>query len=203
MNFQEKKDLFKVRQTVLEMISDRGYVIPASMLSISFEQFSVQYDMKNIDLYIEDANGVKEKKYYVYFHTEMSFGKNDMKNIVQKIMNQYQDDNMGIIILLKDKENTSIQKEKGKPLYRNVEFFEQKKMTFNITKHVFVPKHVIMTPEEETQVIEKYDTPKSKFPKISVSDPVAKYYGMKPEQMCKIIRNDPEVGLSISYRIVK
>jgi DNA-directed RNA polymerase I, II, and III subunit RPABC1 len=201
MNFQEKKDLFKVRQTVLEMISDRGYVIPGHMLSISFEQFSVQYDNKNIDLYIEDAS--KEKKYYVYFHTDMSFGKNDMKNVVQKIINQYQNDNIGIIILLKDKENTSIQKEKGKPMYKNVEFFEQRKMTFNITKHVFVPRHVIMTPEEETQVTEKYETPKSKFPKISVSDPVAKYYGMKPDQMCKIIRNDPEVGLSISYRIVK
>ncbi len=133
----------------------------------------------------------------------MSFGKNDMKNVVQKIINQYQNDNIGIIILLKDKENTSIQKEKGKPMYKNVEFFEQRKMTFNITKHVFVPRHVIMTPEEETQVTEKYETPKSKFPKISVSDPVAKYYGMKPDQMCKIIRNDPEVGLSISYRIVK
>ncbi len=201
MNFQEKKDLYKVRQTVLEMISDRGYAIPGDMLQVSFEQFSVQYDAKSIDLYIQDET--KEKPYYVYFHTDASFGKNDMKNVVQKITNQYQNENMGIIVLLKDKESTSIQKEKSKAIYKNVEFFEQKKMTFNITKHVFVPKHVIMTPEEEAQVVEKYETPKSKFPKISVSDPVAKYYGMKPDQMCRIIRNDPEVGLSISYRIVK
>lgn len=201
MNFQEKKDLYKVRQTVLEMISDRGYAIPPDMLQVSFEQFSVQYDAKSIDLYIQDET--KEKPYYVYFHTDTSFGKNDMKNVVQKITNQYQNENMGIIILLKDKESTSIQKEKSKAIYKNVEFFEQKKMTFNITKHVFVPKHVIMTPEEEAEVVEKYETPKSKFPKISVSDPVAKYYGMKPDQMCRIIRNDPEVGLSISYRIVK
>ncbi len=201
MNFQEKKDLYKVRQTVLEMISDRGYAIPGDMLQVSFEQFSVQYDAKSIDLYIQDET--KEKPYYVYFHTDASFGKNDMKNVVQKITNQYQNENMGIIILLKDKESTSIQKEKSKAIYKNVEFFEQKKMTFNITKHVFVPKHVIMTPEEEAEVVEKYETPKSKFPKISVSDPVAKYYGMKPDQMCRIIRNDPEVGLSISYRIVK
>ncbi len=201
MNFQEKKDLYKVRQTVLEMISDRGYAIPPDMLQVSFEQFSVQYDAKSIDLYIQDET--KEKPYYVYFHTDASFGKNDMKNVVQKITNQYQNENMGIIVLLKDKESTSIQKEKSKAIYKNVEFFEQKKMTFNITKHVFVPKHVIMTPEEEAQVVEKYETPKSKFPKISVSDPVAKYYGMKPDQMCRIIRNDPEVGLSISYRIVK
>jgi DNA-directed RNA polymerase I, II, and III subunit RPABC1 len=201
MNFQEKKNLYKVRQTVLEMISDRGYVIPLHMLSITFEQFSIQYDQKNIDLYIENEN--KDKKYYVYFHVDKAFGKNDMKSIVQKIINQYNDDNMGIIILLKDKESTSIMKEKSKVLYKNVEFFEQQKMTFNITKHIFVPKHIILSREEEEEVLEKYQATKSKFPKISITDPVAKYYAMKPDQMIKILRNDPEVGVSISYRIVK
>ncbi len=201
MNFQEKKNLYKVRQTVLEMINDRGYVIPTHMLAITFEQFSIQYDQKNIDLYIENEN--KDKKYYVYFHVDKAFGKNDMKSVVQKIINQYNDDNIGIIILLKDKESTSIMKEKGKPLYKNVEFFEQQKMTFNITKHVFVPKHIILSKEEEEEVLEKYQATKNKFPKIGITDPVAKYYAMKPDQMVKILRNDPEVGLSISYRIVK
>ena len=201
MNFQEKKNLYKVRQTVLEMINDRGYVIPSHMLSVTFEQFSIQYDQKNIDLYIENED--KPKKYYVYFHVDKAFGKNDMKSVVQKIINQYNDDNIGIIILLKDKESTSILKEKSKPLYKNVEFFEQQKMTFNITKHVFVPKHVLLTPEEEAEVLDKYQATKNKFPKMSIQDPVAKYYAMKSDQMVKILRNDPEVGLSISYRIVK
>lgn len=201
MNFQEKKNLYKVRQTVLEMVSDRGYVIPSHMLAITFEQFSIQYDQKNIDLYIENEDNAK--KYYVYFHVDKAFGKNDMKSVIQKIINQYNDDNIGIIILLKDKESTSILKEKSKPLYKNVELFEQHKMTFNITKHVFVPKHVLLTQEEEAEVLDKYQATKNKFPKMSIQDPVAKYYGMKSDQMVKILRNDPEVGLSISYRIVK
>ena len=201
MNFQEKKNLYKVRQTVLEMVSDRGYIIPSHMLGVTFEQFSVQYDQRNIDLYIENED--KQKKYYVYFHTDKAFGKNDMKSVVQKIINQYNDDNMGIIILLKDKESTSILKEKSKIFYKNVEFFEQQKMTFNITKHVFVPKHILLTPEEESEVLDKYQATKNKFPKMSITDPVAKYYAIKSNQMVKILRNDPEVGLSISYRIVK
>lgn len=201
MNFQEKKNLYKVRQTVLEMVSDRGYIIPQHMLGVTFEQFSVQYDQKNIDLYIENED--KQKKYYVYFHTDKAFGKNDMKSVVQKIINQYNDDNMGIIILLKDKESTSILKEKSKIFYKNVEFFEQQKMTFNITKHVFVPKHILLTSEEESEILDKYQATKNKFPKMSITDPVAKYYAIKSNQMVKILRNDPEVGLSISYRIVK
>ena len=201
MNFQEKKNLYKVRQTVLEMISDRGYVIPLHMLAITFEQFSIQYDQKNIDLYIENED--KQKKYYVYFHIDKAFGKNDMKSVVQKIINQYNDDNMGIIILLKDKESTSILKEKSKPLYKNVEFFEQQKMTFNISKHVFQPKFIILNNDtEKNEVLEKYQTTVNKLPKIYTTDPMAKYYDMKKGDIIKVIRNDPEVGLSIAYKLV-
>jgi DNA-directed RNA polymerase I, II, and III subunit RPABC1 len=199
MNFQEKKDLFKVREIVLEMISDRGYSIPQEMLSTTFEQFSIQYDQKNIDLYIENEN--KEKKYYVYFHVSKSFGKNEMNTIVKKIVSEYQDDNIGIIILLKDKESISITKEKNKPMYKNVEFFEQNKMKFNITKHYMQPKFIILTPEEEAEVLDKYQTTVSKFPKIYTTDPVAKYYAMRKGQVIKVIRTE-EVGFDYCYRLV-
>lgn len=200
MNFQEKKDLYKVRQTVLEMIEDRGYVVPPHLTSITFEQFSIQYDQKTINFMVEDAS--KAKKYYVYFHTDKSFGKNDMSTIVDKIVKDVEDETVGIIMLLKDKESTSILKEKAKPKYKNVELFEQRLMRFNPSKHVFVPKHVILTPEEEAEVVDRLQTPKSKFPKISATDVQARYLAMERGQMCKIIRVDPEVGLSINYRVV-
>ncbi len=200
MNFQEKKDLYKVRQTVLEMIEDRGYAIPPHLTSITFEQFSIQYDQETIHFMVEDPS--KSKKYYVYFHTEKSFGKNNLSTIVDKIVKETEDEEMGIIMLLKEKESSSIEKEKRKPKYKNVELFEQRLMRFNPSKHVFVPKHVILTPEEEAEVVDRLQTPKTKFPKISVDDVQARYLAMQKGQMCKIIRVDPEVGLSIAYRVV-
>jgi DNA-directed RNA polymerase subunit H (RpoH/RPB5) len=200
MNFQEKKDLYKVRQTVLEMIEDRGYAIPPHLTLITFEQFSIQYDQKTINFMVEDPS--KAKKYYVYFHTDKSFGKNDLSTIVDKIVKDSEDETLGIIMLLKDKESTSILKEKAKPKYKNVELFEQRLMRFNPSKHVFVPKHVILTPEEEAEVVDRLQTPKSKFPKISATDVQARYLAMERGQMCKIVRIDPEVGLSINYRVV-
>ena len=200
MNFQEKKDLYKVRQTVLEMVEDRGYVVPPHLTSITFEQFSIQYDQKTINFVVEDAT--KPKKYYVHFHIEKSFGKNDLSGVVDKIVKEMEDESVGIIMLLKEKESTSILKEMAKPKYKNVELFEQRLMRFNPSKHVFVPKHIILTPEEEAEVVERLQTPKGKFPKISVNDVQARYLAMQKGQMCKIVRVDPEVGLSINYRIV-
>jgi DNA-directed RNA polymerase I, II, and III subunit RPABC1 len=201
MDFQEKKILYKVRQTVLEMIKDRGYFIPESE-EITFEQFGVKYNNKNIDIYINDE--FKNKKMYVYFHNEIkSFTKGDLKKTTNDIFQQYNDDSISIILLLKDKENSAITKELTKDSYKNIEIFIRNKMIFNITHHIFVPKHIIITPEEEKELLEKYNTKKGKLPKISRDDPIAKYYGMKTNQICKIIRNSPEVGEYIYYRLVR
>jgi DNA-directed RNA polymerase I, II, and III subunit RPABC1 len=201
MDFQEKKNLYKVRQTLIEMITDRGYNVPESEM-ISFEEFVIKYNNRNLDIYINDE--FKNKKIYVYFHNDLkNFSKADLKNIMQKVSSQYEDEDINLILILKDKENSAISKELTKEIYKNVEIFLRKNMMFNITKHEYVPKHIILTKEEEEELLEKYNTTKGKLPKISKSDPIAKYYGMKSDQICKIIRKSPEVGEYPYYRLVR
>jgi DNA-directed RNA polymerase I, II, and III subunit RPABC1 len=201
MDFQDKKDLYKVRQTILEMITDRGYVIPETE-NISFDEFIVKYNNKNLDIYVNDE--VLNRKIYVYFHNESkNYSKNDLKSIMQKLINQYEDKDINLILLLRDKENSAISKELTKDIYKNVEIFLKKNMIFNITHHIYVPKHIILSKEEEKEVLEKYNTTKGKLPKIPKTDPIAKYYGMKSDQICKIIRKSPEVGEYVYYRLVR
>ena len=201
MDFQEKKNLYKVRETILEMIVDRGYTIPDSE-NISFEQFEIKYNNKNLDIYIYDQN--LEKKLYVYFHNDLkSFGKSDLKSNMQKIIAQYSDEDINLIFILRDKENSAVTKELSKESYKNVEVFLKKNMLFNITHHVYVPKHILLSKDEEKELLQKYNTTKGKLPKMSKLDPVAKYYGMKTDQVCKIIRKSPEVGEYIYYRLVR
>jgi DNA-directed RNA polymerase I, II, and III subunit RPABC1 len=200
MDFQDKKILFKVRKTVLEMLEDRGFIIP-DYEQISFEQFIIKYNNKSLDIYIHDET--INKKIYVYFHNEVkNFSKSDLK-IMQKIIDQYQDEDINLIMILRDKENSAVTKELNKDSYKNVEIFIKKNMIFNITKHISVPKHIILSEQEERELLEKYNTTKGKLPKISKTDPIAKYYGMKTNQICKIIRRSPEVGEYFYYRVVR
>ena len=199
--FKDKKDLYKVRQTLLEMIEDRGYFIP-DIEKITFEQFVIKYDNKNLDLYIK--NNENSKIFYIHFHNESkNFSKNDLKNIMQKIISTYGDETINLILLLKEKENSAISKELSKDMYKNVEVFLKKNMIFNVTKHIYVPKHILLNKEEELELLEKYNTTKGKLPKLSKTDPIAKYYGMKNDQICKIIRKSPEVGEYVYYRLVR
>jgi DNA-directed RNA polymerase I, II, and III subunit RPABC1 len=198
--FKDKKDLYKVRKTLLEMIEDRGYFVP-DQEKITFEEFSIQYDNKNIDICIKNE-GIKT--FYIHFHNEnKNFSKNDLKNIMQKVISTYGDENINIILLLKEKENSAVSKELTKDIYNNIEIFLKKNMIFNITKHIYVPKHILLTKEEEVQLLENYNTTKGKLPKMSRSDPIAKYYGMKNDQICKIIRKSPEVGEYVYYRLIR
>ena len=98
MDFQDKNVLFKVRNTILEMIADRGYIIPESE-KLTFEQFVIKYNNKNVDIYINDE--YKNKKIYVHFHNEQkSFSKKDLLSITQEIITKYSDENINIILLL-------------------------------------------------------------------------------------------------------
>jgi DNA-directed RNA polymerase I, II, and III subunit RPABC1 len=200
MELQDKKNLYKVRETVLEMIQDRGFTIP-DIEKISFEEFIIKYNNKNINIYINDTE--KNKNFYVHFHNETkSFGKSDL-SIIQKIVNQYNDPDITFFLILKDKENSAVSKELTKDAYKNVEIFLKKNLIFNITHHVYVPKHEILSKEEEIRLLETYNTTKGKLPKISKADPIAKYYGMKNDQICKITRKSPEVGEYVYYRLVR
>lgn len=202
MDFEERNVLFKVRKTVIEMLGDRNYIIPESE-KISFDEFSIKFKNKSMDIYIDNTNE-NLGKVYVYFHNEnKTISKLDLKNLFNKIVENYQDEEIKLIILLKEKGNGSILKEINKEVYKNVEIFMNKNMIFNITHHEFVPKHSILTENETDELLDKYSTTLNKLPKIYKSDPVAKYYGMKSNQVCKIIRRSPEVGDYIYYRLVK
>ena len=202
MDFEERNTLYNIRKTVLEMLKDRNYTVPSSE-NITFDEFSIKFKNKNIDIYVDNTNENKGKA-YVYFHNEnKTIPKADLKNLLNKTIETYQDEDIKLIIILKEKGNGSIFKEITKDIYKNVEIFMNKNMIINITHHEFVPKHTILTEDEEIEVLDKYSTTKNKLPKILKNDPIAKYYGMKPNQICKIIRKSPEVGDYIYYRLVK
>ena len=80
--------------------------------------------------------------------------------------------------------------------------FLEKELMINIIEHDIVPEHKILTPEEKLIFYEEYSCKKKNLPRILNTDPVAKYYNMKPGDICKIIRVSEVSGSVFSYRIV-
>lgn len=86
----------------------------------------------------------------------------------------------------------------------DVQFFPLNRLTFNITKHNLVPKHVLINNEAEIKAImEKYSVKsKAQLPIILKSDPIAMYLDAKPGNLVMIKRISPSAGEHIVYRYV-
>lgn len=65
-----------------------------------------------------------------------------------------------------------------------------------------IPKHELLSREEATQVLGRFNGTPSQFPYILSTDAIAKEIGAKPGDMVRITRKSETAGSSTYYRYV-
>jgi len=73
---------------------------------------------------------------------------------------------------------------------------------FTVRDHETVPEHVLLTPEDASEVLEAFGLTAPQLPKIHISDPAAKEIGAKVGDIIKIARKSTTAKQSIFYRLV-
>jgi len=80
--------------------------------------------------------------------------------------------------------------------------YNLERLQYNILEHSYVPKHIILDNEEVVQLKKTFNIINNKeLPQISRYDPVALAIGMRPGQICKIIRPSKTAITTDYYRI--
>lgn len=200
-NYKERNRAYRARTTVIEMLRDRGYTINPD-IDVSLELFNSLYDdRRSLNFFIEQVN---MKRLYVHFYYEAkNFGKNELQGIYEYGIETYGSENLNILILTKDdKLNPTVKKTLELPEYSIVEVFHERQMIINIMRHDLQPQIRILTEEEKRTVLNRYETPASRFPVLRHDDPVARYYALQAGQMISETQLCPTQAVSITYRIV-
>lgn len=201
-NLLRTKIYFRVRKTSMEMLEDRGYQISEEDQNMNYEDFTDRLEENAIQLIAISRENPLKMAYVTFILEARSFSKKDLVALKATIDEKYPTNEVTVIIV-QDKQTPQIAKELQNDEYKLYEIFSMKNLMFNITHHEIVSKHILLTQEEADLILKQYQTTRAQLPKLLTTDPVAKYYGMKAGDVCKIIRQSPMTGESYYYRILK
>jgi DNA-directed RNA polymerase subunit H (RpoH/RPB5) len=75
-------------------------------------------------------------------------------------------------------------------------------MTFEVNKHILVPKHSKLNDSEKKKLLEEHHIEIKSLPKILKDDPAIEKLGVKAGDVIKIERKSITAGTAIYYRVV-
>ena len=204
-------NIYKSRKIILELMEQQGYSIN-DYANFSISEVNSMRQNNQLDMLLEtkeenvNAENPKKKVYIRYYLT----GKLTTKNIQEIIddlfiLTETLTKNDSLYIIIKDDPNETMINEL-KHIWETENIFivieNIKRLQFNILKHSLVPSHRVMNENEVKEVMIKYNiTNMSEFPDISRFDPVARVIGLRPGQVCHILRPSKTAILTNYYRV--
>lgn len=198
--------IYKSRITIISHLKTQGYDT-SNYENFGINEVNIMHTSKQLDMLLK-KNDENDTKTYVKYHPLNKIL--SVKNIREYIDDLFELEevlkkNDNLIIIIKDEPNETLQK-----ILRNI--WEQDKifiiilninrLQYNVLDHELVPPHRVLNDNEEETFRKKYNiTDDKQIPDISRFGPVAQAIGIRPGQICHIIRPSKTAITSNFYRI--
>lgn len=208
-----EKLVYNARLNAGQMLRDRGYILPESVSDIPFEEFLERYTSRYlVDLYAEKPDNPADRIFVRFYHSHASRKlspsnlEKECNTISSNIANKDRYDGDPKILFVCEEPAQSNVLLVLKDRHKSVDIMTYNQLQYNPTRHFLVPKHEIVSPEDEAAILARLNCTRrnmtKEFPKILSSDPIARWYGMRSGTLCKITRNSEQTGKYIHYRVV-
>lgn len=197
--------LHKSRKNLLNQLGTIGFNVEDYNNS-SINEINVLYQQNKQDMLLKGADG---SSLYINYSVDKALRPQNIHDLVEDLYHLENvlapNTNDYLIIVAKDSANDTLTNLLIQ-LYANekilVNIVSLSELQFNIMEHELVPKHTKISVEETAQVKKDYNiSDNSQFPKISRFELISRIIGMKPNDVCKIIRPSSTSITSTMYRI--
>jgi len=202
MDAEEINKLYRVWNTLMKMMQDRGYYVSDTLLQMSLNGLKQRFvDKKSrecLNSFFAKADD-PESKIMLNFDDNARITVPIIANIAQKMHK----DGIKRTVMVGKGTITPSAKQAIVEVQSHfiIEFFEEKELLVNIMEHELVPQHIVMNELEKQALLKRYRVKESQLPKIQINDPVSRHYGLSRGQVLKIIRTSETAGKYITYRI--
>lgn len=207
---QDISRLFRIRRTILEMLSDRGYAVLNSEedllqpRDVFAREFRTQnYNRESLTLLRQKKDDDKDQ-IYVFFPEEIKNKPLGVKPLTERAQRMERDGVRHAIIVLETGLTPFAKKtvaELNSGDQARMEIFIENELIVNITKHILVPKHEVLSAAEKKSLLRRYKLKESQLPRIQRTDPIARYYGLTHGNVVKITRPSETAGRYVTYRL--
>jgi len=192
--------VYSARNHLLAILDETGYDV-SEYAHCGIQQVGAMMDTNQLDLLLNHKSG---KKIFVKFHLDTKL------NLATETSAFYESDppiltkeDTLMIIVKADPNDTlvSAMDTLWNDSHIYVSVVNIRRLQFNILKHVQVPKHEILAPEEHEELFNMYNLKSiADLPAISRYDPVAVVLCMRPGMICRIHRKSKTSVLTTYYR---
>ena len=189
--------IYKSRKNILELMEKQGYNIN-DYSNFSITEVNSMKQNNQLDILLEknevDPNTNRKNKIYISYYLSKMIRPSNIQEMIDDLFNLEEvltkEDTLFIII--KDDMNDTIISELKQIWEKDGIFIvieNIKRLQFNILNHSLVPEHTIINTTEVEEMMKRYNiNNKTDLPDISRFDPVARVIGLRPGNICKIIR---------------
>jgi DNA-directed RNA polymerase subunit H (RpoH/RPB5) len=200
-------DIYKSRKIILQLMEKQGYNVK-DYSNFSINEVNSMRQNNQLDMLLETNDSVaKKRKMYIRYYLAKAIRPSNLQEMIDDlfILSETLKKDDTLFIIIKDDPNETLVNEL-KHIWEKDGIFivieSIKRLQFNILEHVLVPEHRVLMDNEVDEVMKKYNiTDKNQFPDISRFDPVARVIGLRPDQVCHIIRPSKTAIEANYYRI--
>lgn len=196
--------IYTSRNVLLQLMKRQQFNV-TDYEKCSINEVNTMKNNNQLDMLLTKNNGTNEKV-YIKYHLAKPMRPDKLQEMLDDLFSTEEvlTKKDCLIVVIKEEINQTMMN-MLKHIWETEKLFvvvhSLARLQFNCLEHVLVPPHRVLANDEAQTVMERYNVHTHELPELSRFDPIAMAIGIRPGQICEILRPSKTAISSKYYRL--